>query len=208
MKIPDKRYTKLWKSFQRNESSAAHCSAHIKIIQDDHKSTFYTPFPDFKLLFFAPSQAHFSNLTFSEFATFHCSYFARTLKRGGGSFSFFFSWLCSLNSLSLIKQRGKLNRELSRLVSEISRICLQQREMVITVDQGIRLRPYGFAKYTVRVNHFHLSTFSVSAKLSVFLSHPLQKSKFRKRAQLPLLLPFFVLSPLVRSNFFTFWSSF
>lgn len=90
MKIPDKWYTKLWKSFQRNESSAAHCGAHIKIIQDDHKSTFYTPFPDFKLLFFAPSQAHFSNLTFSEFATFHCSYFARTLERGGGSFSFFF----------------------------------------------------------------------------------------------------------------------
>lgn len=66
MKIPDKRYTKLWKSFQRNESSVPHCSAHIKIIQEDHKSTFYTPFPDFKLLFFAPSQAHFSNLTFFE----------------------------------------------------------------------------------------------------------------------------------------------
>lgn len=42
--------------------------------------------------FFPPSQAHFSNLTFSEFATSHCSYFAETLERGGGSSSssFFF----------------------------------------------------------------------------------------------------------------------
>lgn len=61
MKIPDKCYTKLWKSFQRNRGSAAHWSTHVKIIQDDHKSTFYIPFPDIKLLFFSLSQAHFSN---------------------------------------------------------------------------------------------------------------------------------------------------
>lgn len=45
----------------------------------------------------------------------------------------------------------------SRAETEISKISLQQREMVITVDQGIKLLPCGFPMYTVRVNRFHLS---------------------------------------------------
>lgn len=45
----------------------------------------------------------------------------------------------------------------SRAETEISKISLQQREMVITVDQGIKLLPCGFPMYTVKVNRFHLS---------------------------------------------------
>lgn len=117
--------------------------------------------------------------------------------RAGTKFSGFFFLLCSLNPFGLIEQGGKLNRELSRLLPEISRICLQQQEMVITVDQGIRLLPYGFAKYTVRVNHFHL--YFVFVCQAVCLVSSLPKSEFRKRVKLPLSFSFFVVSPPVRS---------
>lgn len=108
MKIPDKWYTKLWKSFQRNKSSAAQCSTNIKIIQDDYKSTFYTPCPDFKLFFFLPLNHNLVILLFQSLPLFT----VRVLPglSNGDEVLFFFSWLCSLNSLSLIKQRGKLNR--------------------------------------------------------------------------------------------------
>lgn len=117
--------------------------------------------------------------------------------RAGTKFSGFFFPLCSLNSFGLIEQGGKLNRELSRLLPEISRICLQQQEMVITVDQGIRLLPYGFAKYTVRVNHFHLYFLLVCQAVCLVSSPP--KSEFRKRVKLPLSYSFFVVAPPVRS---------
>lgn len=69
--------------------------------------------------------------------------------------------------------------------------------MVITVDQGIRLLPYGFAKYTVRVNRFHLYFLFVCQAVCLVSSPP--KSEFRKRVKLPLSFSFFVVSPPVRS---------
>lgn len=176
MKIPDKWNTKLipnelkfgvavWRAYQNNS-----WLPQINIL--------YPLFPFLQNFSFSSSRAHCSNLTFSEFATFYCSCCAGTHKQGRGSssFSFFYGSVLWIRSV-LSSREESWTESLSRLVSEISRICLQQQEMVITVDQGIRLLPYGFAKYTARVNHFHLSTFSSSAKLSVFLSHPSKKKK-------------------------------
>lgn len=150
---------------------------------------------------FLPSKAHLSNLTFQSLPLFTVRVLLGVSSRDK-VFRFFFLLLCSLNSFGLIEQGGKLNRELSRLVPEISRIFLQQQEMVITVDQGIRLLPYGFAKYTVRVNHFHLYFLFVCQAVCLVSSPP--KSEFRKRVKQALSFSFFVVSPPVRSVFIPF----
>lgn len=94
----------------------------------------------------------------------------------------FFS-LCPLRR-DVIEHWGKLDRESEQTCStaerEISQISLQQWAMVITVDknQGIKLLPYGFPMYILRVNSFHLSvSLSTSFSLSVlFFSHCLSSS--------------------------------
>lgn len=104
-------------------------------------------------------------------------------------------FFCTLRG-GIIEHEGKLDREKEKGCSraEISKTSLQQRETEITVDQGIKLLPYGFPMCTVRVNSFHFSlssqssplfflhiTLSLSVKESVVLSHPLQETEFRKR---------------------------
>lgn len=102
-------------------------------------------------------------------------------------------FFCTLRG-GVIEHEGKLDREKEKGCSraEINKISLQQHETEITVDQGIKLLPYGFPMCTVRVNSFHFSLspqssllffiyYSVIVCQSVVLSHPLQETEFRKR---------------------------
>lgn len=123
-------------------------------------------------LFFLSPQAHFGPLTSSAHLegrafAFHVHIFsslnaAALMQREVCLICLSSLWhfLCTLRR-GIIEHWGKLERERERSCSgaetEISKISLQQQEMVITVDQGIKLLPHGFPKYTLRVNRFHRS---------------------------------------------------
>lgn len=81
-------------------------------------------------------------------------------------------FFCTLRG-GIIEHEGKLDREKEKGCSraEISKISLQQQETEITVDQGIKLLPYGFPMCTVRVNSFHFSLSPQSPPLFFFFTY-------------------------------------
>lgn len=211
MKMPDKWYTKLSKPFQRSESSAAECSAHIPNHLGRSQINFLYPFFSDKLLF-SPSQAHFSNLTFSEFATFHCACF-QGLSSGEEVLLFLFSFFFFPRLFFEFAQSYQGKRKVEQRVEQTR--FRDKQNSPSTAGDG-NYSGSGNQAASLRLCKVHSKSQSLSSQyfLSVCQAVRLSVSSSQKIQILkesttpPLTRPFFVLSPLIRFNSFAFGSSF